>query len=73
MKVYIVFENNGEVYEDYQEWAVKEFASKKDAQKYVYNARRKEKRHKHDRPFELHQFWLEEIEKINLLPGIRTY
>ena len=60
-KVYIVFEDNGELYDDYYKWINKVFSKKEQAEKYVKNSKENEqnswiKLHH----YEKHYFWLEE-------------
>lgn len=60
-KVYIVFEDNGELYEDYRKWIDKVFSEKEQAEKYVKNANENEQKSwikLHH--YEEHDFWLEE-------------
>lgn len=60
-KIYIVFEDNGEMYEDYDKWINKVFSKKEQAEKYVKNLKKNEQKSwrklQHD---EEHDFWLEE-------------
>lgn len=63
--VYIVFEDNGESFEDYRDWIAKVFINKEQAKKFIKNAKLEEKRIANKTPFyEIHNFWLveEEIE-----------
>lgn len=60
-KVYIVFEDNGELYEDYYKCINKVFSEKEQAEKYVKNAKENEQKSwikLHH--YEKHNFWLEE-------------
>ena len=60
-KVYIVFEDNGELYDDYYKWINKVFSEKEQAEKYVKNSKENEQKSwiklQHYRE---HDFWLEE-------------
>lgn len=60
-KVYIVFEDNGELCDDYRTWIDKVFSEKEQAEKYVKNQKKNE--HKSWRKLQHygeHDFWLEE-------------
>lgn len=46
MNVYLVIEDNGEAYEDYNEWVDKVFLNEKNAKKYITEMKRKEKKAK---------------------------
>lgn len=62
-KVYIVFEDNGELYEDYYKWINKIFDTEERAKKYIKNSKAKEQRLCKKQPYrESHDFWLEEYE-----------
>lgn len=62
-KIYIVIEDNGEIYEDYDKWINKVFNSKEQAQKFIKNSKSKEKRLCKKQPYrDIHDFWLEEYE-----------
>ena len=61
MKVYIVFEDNGFVYEDYLDWIVKVFVNKEQAKRFLNNEIKKQKRKYSNRPYyEEHGFRIEE-------------
>lgn len=65
-KVYIVFEDNGERYEDFHESIIKVFESKKHAVRFIQNLKAKETRKtKKSLHYDIHHFRLEkhEIEK----------
>ncbi len=62
-KVYIVFEDNGELFEDYVKWIIRVFLDKNLAQKFVKKSKSREKR----RAIKLHyyyehDFWIEEYD-----------
>ena len=60
-KVYIVFEDNEELYEDYRKWIDKVFSEKEQAEKYVKNARENEQKSwRKLQHYQEHDFWLEE-------------
>ncbi len=62
-KIYIVFEDNGEAYEDYDKWIDKIFDTQEQAKRYIKNSKGKEKRLCEKRPYhDVHDFWLEEHE-----------
>lgn len=67
-KVYVVFEDNGESYEDYAYQITKIFSSEGRAKKYIENSKAKEQRLCEKQPYhDKHDFWLEEyeVEEIN--------
>lgn len=60
-KVYIVFEDNGELYDDYYKWINKVFSEKEQAEKYVENQKKNEQKSwRKLHHYEKHNFWLEE-------------
>ena len=62
-KIYIVFEDNGEIYEDYDKWINKIFGTQEQARRYIKNSKAKEKRLCKKQPYrDVHDFWLEEYE-----------
>ncbi len=62
-KVYVVFESNGDAYEDYEDWIAKIFTSKERAKKYIKNSKTKEQILCKKQPYRSkHDFWLEEYE-----------
>lgn len=60
-KVYIVFEDNGQLYDDYDKWVNKVFDMKDQAKKYIKKSKAKEQRlYKKNSYYDKHDFWLEE-------------
>lgn len=58
MKIYIVKEDNGQDYEDYEEWIISVYFSKENAKKEVKNLRAKEKKSGH---WYKHNYYIEEF------------
>lgn len=62
-KVYVVFQDNGESFEDYDYWITKIFSSEEKAKKYIKNSKAKEQRLCEKLPYrDKHDFWLKEYE-----------
>ena len=61
--VYIVFEDNGEVYEDYYKWIAKVFDKKTHAARFIKNSKAKEKMLCKKQSYRSeHSFWVQECE-----------
>lgn len=62
-KIYIVFEDNGEMFEDYEKWVVKVFNIQEQAMKFIENSKAKEQiLCKKQRYREKHNFWVEDYD-----------